>query len=329
MLAASPCHDSSPVRLGAPSGEAVGREPVTKTQPATTPAYHGIHGPASALHNAGLGPDYGMLHAAGTRFGQPYLRVSTDDKDQHPLRQLDVIRPWAHREGIVLLPPVVDEGTSAYKTNPFERPRFVEACETARRVRAEAIVVEMADRFSRQGAKLSAWAEVQLELEYGLKLYCADARVADIGTLSGDMVASIRAEISRENMRVHSARVRSGMAHAKAQGKKVGGAPPKPLSQAEYDLAVRLKLSGKGYNTITVAINDARGALKLSSVEARRRVSVSANHVRHLCDAYMAANNILPPHPTRGYWTRKSVKLANRASHNNQNTQAIRGEATA
>lgn len=32
----------------------------------------------------------------------PYLRCSTDDKGHEPLRQLDMIRPWAEREGVEL-----------------------------------------------------------------------------------------------------------------------------------------------------------------------------------------------------------------------------------
>jgi predicted site-specific integrase-resolvase len=55
----------------------------------------------------------------------PYLRVSTDDKGQDPVRQMEVIAPWAAREGIELLAAVIDEGTSASKTNPFERERFL------------------------------------------------------------------------------------------------------------------------------------------------------------------------------------------------------------
>jgi hypothetical protein len=65
----------------------------------------------------------------------PYLRVSTDDKGQDPKRQLEVIRPWAEREGVTLLDAVLDEGTSATKTNPFERKKFLGACERANRCR--------------------------------------------------------------------------------------------------------------------------------------------------------------------------------------------------
>jgi DNA invertase Pin-like site-specific DNA recombinase len=51
----------------------------------------------------------------------PYLRVSTDDRGQDAERQLEVIRPWAAREGVTLLDAVPDEGTSASKTDPRRR----------------------------------------------------------------------------------------------------------------------------------------------------------------------------------------------------------------
>src|SRR4051812_4425249 len=136
----------------------------------------------------------------------PYLRVSTDDKGQHPGRQMEIIRPWAEREGVALLDAVADEGTSASKTNPFERPKFVEAAERARAAGAVAIVVECSDRFSRQGAKLDAWAEVELENRYGLKLYRADKPLEQHGTFMDDTVDALSAGRASEWIKDHSKR---------------------------------------------------------------------------------------------------------------------------
>lgn len=289
-------------------------------QPAPTENHH-----ASLLHGTpqyGLLPQVEALHTAGLprphreapRFAVPYLRVSTEDKGQNPQRQLDVIRPWAEREGLVLLPAVVDEGTSASKTNPFERPKFLEACDLAQRTNAEAIVVELGDRFSRQGTKLSDWAEVELGIRYGLKLYRADSRVEDLGTLQGDLVQSIKAELAREFIRQHSARVRSGMARAKADGKRVGGAPPKPLTEDEMTMAITLRLSkGRGRNpvgwpTIAKEISRTRGALELTNISARRRLSVTANHVQRVVEAEMTTRGYTLP---RTAWDRATRKNPN------------------
>lgn len=114
----------------------------------------------------------------------PYLRVSTDDKGQEPLRQLDVIRPWAAREGVELLDPEIDEGTSASKTNSFDRARFIAACERAKAEGADAIVVEVGDRFGRRGSMESAWAEYEMGLRYGLSFGGRTSRSRSTGRWS-------------------------------------------------------------------------------------------------------------------------------------------------
>lgn len=209
----------------------------------------------------------------------PYLRVSTDDKGQDPARQLDVIRPWAEREGVTLLDEVIDEGTSASKLDPFERPRFVEACERAKTTGADAIVVECSDRFSRQGAKIDAWAEVELERRYGLRLLRADKPLAQHGAMVGNVSDAIHAEGAAAWVRAHSSKVRSGMAKAKREGKDVGR-PPKPLTADELALVERLRAQGKGWRTIALAVSKGRGAFDVADPAKRRERSVSHTHVR-------------------------------------------------
>ena len=111
---------------------------------------------------------------------------------------MEIITPWAEREGVELLVPVADEGASATKTNPFERPAFVYACERAVATRATAIVVECADRFTRQGSKEDGWAEVELQRRYSLRLFRADKPLDQHGTLVGDTVDVLKAEVARE-----------------------------------------------------------------------------------------------------------------------------------
>ena len=155
-------------------------------------------------------------------------KSATDDRGQEPLRQLDVIRPWAAREGVVLLDPEIDQGTSASQTNPLERPRFVAACERAKAAGADAIVVEVGDRFGRRGSMESAWAEYEMGLRYGLKLWRSDKALAQHGTMVARVTDTIHDEGAREWVDKHKAKVRSGMARAKAEGRPVGR-PPKSL----------------------------------------------------------------------------------------------------
>lgn len=208
-----------------------------------------------------------------------YARTSTDDKGQDPARQLQVIEPWARHEGVILLDTVIDEGTSASKLDPFERPWFVEACERAKTAGAHAIVVECSDRFSRQGAKLDAWAEVELERRYSLRLLRADKTLEQHGSMVGNVSDSIHAEGARAWVTAHSKKVRSGMAKKKAEGARYGR-PAKPLTDKELALVANLRAEGKGWRVCALAVSEARGAFRLADPERRRRLTVSHSHVR-------------------------------------------------
>jgi DNA invertase Pin-like site-specific DNA recombinase len=213
----------------------------------------------------------------------PYLRVSTDDKGQNPQRQMEVIQPWATRENIALLAAEIDEGSSASTSNPFERPRFVAACERARAAGANAIVVETADRFTRQGSKEDGWAEVELHRRYSLRLYRADKPVEQHGTLVGDTVDALKAEVAREWAREHSKKVRSGMLKAKKDGRRVGR-PAKLLTEAELAQVSTMRAAGAGWRLIALAISRGRGAFDVADPARRKKLTVSHMHIRRLLE---------------------------------------------
>lgn len=213
----------------------------------------------------------------------PYLRTSTDDKGQVPARQLEVIEPWAHQEGLALLDAVIDEGSSASKLNPFERPRFVEACKRAVAEGAVGIVVECTDRFSRQGSKVDGWAEVELDRRFKLKLFRADKTVDEHGSLTGDMADNLRALLGREWVKQHASKVKSGMKKARKDGRAVGR-PPKPLSKAEVEMVTAMRTEGEGWRSIAHAVSTARGAFKVADPARRRALTVSHSHVRRVME---------------------------------------------
>jgi DNA invertase Pin-like site-specific DNA recombinase len=214
----------------------------------------------------------------------PYLRVSTDDKGQDPGRQMEVIRPWADREGVTLLEAVIDEGTSASKTDPFERPKFLAACERARTAGASALVVECSDRFSRQGSKLDSWAEVELERRYGLALLRADKSLEQHGSMVGAVTDSIAAEGARAWVKAHASKVRSGMARKKAEGARYGR-PAKPLTAAELAKATELRGKGLGWRRIALVLSEDRGAFRITDPKRSKSLRVSYSHVRRQLEA--------------------------------------------
>jgi DNA invertase Pin-like site-specific DNA recombinase len=209
----------------------------------------------------------------------PYYRVSTDDKDQNPERQKEIVEPWAAREGVMLLDAVIDEGTSAYKKNPFERPKFLAACERARAAKADAIVVECGDRFSRQGVKLDSWAEIELGVRYGLKLFRANKPLALHDTMAGDLTDSVNAEADRSWLVGHASKVRSGMQRKKKEGARFGR-PAKPLTPMEIALVEQVRAEGRGWGTCAARVNEERKTHRIVDPKLRRRAEVSGSHVR-------------------------------------------------
>ena len=209
-------------------------------------------------------------------------RVSTDDRGQDPLRQRETIDPWAAREGVTLVePPEIDEGTSASKTNPLERKKFIAACERARREGCVAIVVEVGDRFGRRGSMESAWAEFEMGRRYGLKLWRADKPLAQHGTMLGRVTDTIHDEGAHDWVQKHAEKVRTGMARKKAEGARFGR-PPKLLTPAEIDLVLKLRAKKVGWGRCARAVCDERKAHRIVDPDRRRKVEVSGSHVRRV-----------------------------------------------
>lgn len=210
-----------------------------------------------------------------------YLRVSTDDKGQNPERQKDLLESWCKDQGVQLLGIFTDVGTSATKTNPFERPVFLEALRVAQLERA-AILVEKHDRFTRQGSHEYGWAitelkrnEVPVDLWIASKGSIEDQSREMVGALTDAIEAEAGAKWSRD----HSSRVASGMKTASKAGKHVGR-PPKKLSEQEYELARILSADGKGVRYIASIINKGRGLYDRSDIQhAIRKHGVSKSLV--------------------------------------------------
>lgn len=223
--------------------------------------------------------------------GQPYCRTSTDDKDQDPWRQMDVIRPWAERENIGLLPPVIDEGTSAYKVSPFERATFRQAVSQAVDHKATCIVIESVDRMTREGIEMWYRTSFRLDDDYGLKVRWADMPLAAQEGWAAHMILAVRAGMAHDFSRTLSKRVKGGMERARAKGQKMGR-PPKPIAPEEIALAIRLKPK-MGWEKITAEINRRRGVHLLADPRARKKRATSAPAVRRAVLARQAGTEAL------------------------------------
>ena len=229
-----------------------------------------------------------------------YIRTSTKDKGQDPQRQLEKVEDWAAQEGFTIYEIFKDIGTSASKTNPFERPVFIEACKAARTASVVGIVVETADRFTRQGTDEFGWAKVELSRRYDLELYQADIVGAVRSTIAGDIVPAVQAAASHQWVKDHGRKVSTGMARSKDKGNRLGR-PAKPLSPHELDQIHEWRTRGGlgrkhlGYERIAHELSVRRRAYEVSDPKAQKRRGIGKTAVRSAYLDYLAQNGFNQP----------------------------------
>lgn len=204
-----------------------------------------------------------------------YVRVSTDDRGQNPERQVQLLDAWGEAHAATAVGTVVDEGTSASKTNPFERPAFMRALEQAKAAGADILVVSVS-RFTRQGAEEDAWAKVELRRTHGVRLLVAEYGGPEEQDGHGFQVlrAAMDAEGGHTWAVQHGAAVASGMVTAKKAGVHVGR-PAKTFTEHEDALMVDMHGNGAGFRTIAHRISTDRGAFRVADRKRQVKIGVS------------------------------------------------------
>lgn len=225
----------------------------------------------------------------------PYLRTSTDDKGQDPMRQLDPIKSWAIGQGVTLLPPFIDEGTSG-STDPFEREVFKKAVEEARFKGADAIVVEAPDRFTRGGPAAYYVAAHRLKTNEYLNLWKADMSLKEQEGFIGEILTAIKAAMAKEWLDRHVQATKSGMARWMAAGGKPGK-PPKTFTPEEQRFIIehRDQKDPDSWDWIANELSKKREAFEVTDRLARYRRMVSEGTVRRFYNRFKAAQSVITP----------------------------------
>jgi DNA invertase Pin-like site-specific DNA recombinase len=149
-----------------------------------------------------------------------YARVSTHAA-QNPEMQLAELRDYCSRRGWALSGEFVDRGISGARERRPELDRML-AC---RRRQMDAVVVYRYDRFARSLRQLvNALCEFDA---LGIQFVSLHEGV-DTSTPNGRLVFGIFASIAEFERELIRERVRSGIAAARAQGKRIGR-PPRPV----------------------------------------------------------------------------------------------------
>ena len=145
-----------------------------------------------------------------------YARVSTNGHGQDPEVQLRELREHCARRGWTLAAEYVDAGISGTKDR---RPKLDELMADARRRRFDCVLVYRYDRFARSLRHLVNALEDFRAL--GIDFVSLHEGV-DTSTPNGRLVFGIFASIAEFERELIRSRVRSGLAAARAKGKKLG-----------------------------------------------------------------------------------------------------------
>ena len=145
-----------------------------------------------------------------------YARVSTLNHGQDPTMQLEELRQYCARRGFEIVGEYVDRGISGSKERRPELDRLLVDC---RKRKVDAVVVYRYDRFARSLRQLVNALEEFRSL--GIDFVSLHEGV-DTSTPNGRLVFGIFASIAEFERELIRDRVRSGLAAARAKGKRLG-----------------------------------------------------------------------------------------------------------
>ena len=179
-----------------------------------------------------------------------YARVSTNDQQTLPM-QLRALREYAARRGWSVISQVKEVGSGASQRQM--REKLIEA---ARRREIDVVLVWRLDRWGRSVADLLA---TLTELEHLGVGFVSLTEALDLTTPAGRAMAGLLAVFAEFEREILRERVRAGLAHARANGKRLG----RPLTAAlQSDQVRKLHRSGLSKSQIARQLNIGRTSVR-------------------------------------------------------------------
>lgn len=145
-----------------------------------------------------------------------YGRVSTLDKGQDVNLQLNELREYGERRGWKIAGEYVDNGVSGAKES---RPELNRLMADAKKRKFDVIAVWKLDRF---GRSLKHLVMTLADLESLGIVFVSLRDGFDLSTASGRLMFQIIGAMGEFERNLIRERVRAGMAHAKAKGRRLG-----------------------------------------------------------------------------------------------------------
>jgi DNA invertase Pin-like site-specific DNA recombinase len=170
-----------------------------------------------------------------------YARISTLNHGQNPEVQLGELREFCHRRGFAIAHEYVDRGISGSREKRPALDKLLVAC---RKRLVDAVVVYRYDRFARSLRQLVNALEEFRSL--GIDFISIHEGV-DTSTPNGRLVFGIFASIAEFERELIRDRVRSGLAAARARGKRLG----RPRVAVDVRRIKSLRNQGRSWAEIT------------------------------------------------------------------------------
>ena len=182
-----------------------------------------------------------------------YLRVSTDGQTT------DNQRAEVEAAGFAVQPARVVSETVSGSQPAMQRPLFAKLVD--RLEAGDILVVTKLDRLGRSA--LDVRLTVALLAERGVKVHCLALGGADLTSAAGKMVMGVLAQVAEFELDLLRERTASGLARAKAEGKKLGrpaALKPEDIASVRQRLAQNVSVSAlaKEYGVGRATIQRAR-----------------------------------------------------------------------
>jgi DNA invertase Pin-like site-specific DNA recombinase len=175
-----------------------------------------------------------------------YCRISTPDGRQDNQNQLRALRQYAIEQGWEIVGEYMDERSG----RRADRPQFLKVMQDAKRGRFDVLLFWSLDRLSREGALKTLHTLHQLSLS-GVKFRSMQEPYLDsLGAFGEPIVALISQIALMESQRI-GARIRAGVARAKAEGIRFG----RPRLEINRDAMISMRQSGASLRQIAKAHN--------------------------------------------------------------------------
>lgn len=196
-----------------------------------------------------------------------YARVSTNNGHQSPAMQLNELRDYCQRRGWEISGEYVDNGVSGAKERRPELDRLLADCQKRQ---ADAVVVYRYDRFARSLRQLvNALDEFRA---LGIEFVSLHEGV-DTSTPNGRLVFGIFASIAEFERELIRDRVRSGLAAARARGKRLG----RPRVAVDALKVTRLRAQGRSWASISSELGIGKGTAQRAFLRLPKNPAAAAH----------------------------------------------------